>query len=99
MFEILKAYTHFLTRQNLFETINLQKCAPYSLNSMNVSCCSLNERLFVDERIIPYFGKHRAKQYLRGKPFRFGYKMWCLCDRLGYLIQCEPYQGATGIHH
>ena len=23
---------------------------------------------------------------------RFGYKFWCLCDRLGYLIQFEPYQ-------
>ena len=44
--------------------------------------------------MIPYFGRHGAKQFLRGKPIRFGYKMWCLCDRLGYLIQCDPYQGA-----
>ena len=24
--------------------------------------------------------------------------MWCLCDRLGYLIQCNPYQGAFGTY-
>ena len=37
--------------------------------------------------MIPYFGRHGSKQFLRGKPIRFGYKIWCLCDRLGYLIQ------------
>lgn len=30
-------------------------------------------------------------QFIRGKPVRFGYKFWCLCDRLGYLM-FEPYQ-------
>ena len=35
---------------------------------------------------------------MRGKPIRFGCKMWCLCDRLGYITQCEPYQGASGTY-
>jgi Transposase IS4 len=46
----------------------------------------------VDESMAPYFGRHGAKQFIRGKPVRFGYKFWCLCDCLGYLIQFEPYQ-------
>lgn len=25
-----------------------------------------------------------------------GFKVWCLNSRLGHLIQCEPYQGASG---
>ena len=25
--------------------------------------------------------------------------MWCLCDRLGYLIECDPYQGACGTYN
>ena len=31
---------------------------------------------------------------MHGKPIRFGYKAWCLCTRLGYLIQAKLYQGA-----
>ena len=63
------------------------------LNKRFLQYAILDERLCVDESMIPYFGRHGAKQFLRGKPIRFGYKMWCLCDRLGYLIQCDPYQG------
>ena len=48
--------------------------------------------------MIPYFGRHGAKQYLGGKFIGFAYKMWCLCNRLGYLIQCDPYQGACGTY-
>ena len=63
----------------------------------------LNERFLqyamLDESMITYFERHGAKQFLRGKSIRFGYKMWCLCDRLGYLIQCDPYQGACGTYH
>jgi len=29
----------------------------------------------VDEVMIPYFGRHSAKQYIRGKPIRYGYKV------------------------
>ena len=34
------------------------------------------------------------KQFIRGKPIRFGYKVWSLNTPLGYCIQFEPYQGA-----
>lgn len=46
--------------------------------------------------MIPYYGRHGAKQFIRGKPIRFGYKMWSLTTPLGYLLQTEPYQGARG---
>ena len=29
--------------------------------------------------VIPY-GKHYAKKFIRGKPIRFGYKMWAICS-------------------
>ena len=41
--------------------------------------------------MIPYYGKHSAKQYIKGKPTKFRNKLWCLNSRLGYLVQCEPY--------
>nr|CAD7431496.1 unnamed protein product [Timema monikensis] len=42
-----------------------------------------------------HISRHGAKQHMHGKPIRFGYKVWCLCSRLGYLVQGEPYQGAS----
>lgn len=56
--------------------------------------------LSIDESMIPYYGKHGAKQHIHGKPIRFGYKNWSICTRLGYLIHGELYQGAsTGNTH
>lgn len=42
---------------------------------------------------IPYFGKHGCKQFIRGKPIRFGYKSWSLCTPSGYMVNFEIYQG------
>ena len=39
------------------------------------------------------YGKHSLNQCIRGKPIRFGYKVWCTNLRLGYLIDFEVYQG------
>lgn len=54
------------------------------------------KNLSIDESMIPYYGRHGAKQFIRGKPIRFGYKMWALTTSLGYVLQFEPYQGARG---
>ena len=55
----------------------------------------LDENLCVDKAIIPYYEKHSAKQYIKGKPIKFGYKLGCLNSCLGYLVQCEPYSGKS----
>jgi hypothetical protein len=46
--------------------------------------------------MIPYFGGHPTKQFIRGKPVRFGYKIWALCTPDGYMINMEPYIGTGG---
>lgn len=51
--------------------------------------------LSIDETMVPYYGRHGAKQHLKGKPIRFGYKIWSMATRDGYLISFEPYQGAA----
>ena len=43
--------------------------------------------------MVPYFGKHGAKQYIHGKPIKFGYKMWVMATPLGYCNQFCPYDG------
>lgn len=52
------------------------------------------ENINFDESMVKYFGKHSCKQFIRGKPIRFGYKIWCLNADNGYLIQFEIYQGS-----
>ena len=37
------------------------------------------QELSVDESMVPYYGRHSTKQHFRGKPIRFGYKVWILC--------------------
>lgn len=48
-----------------------------------------------DESMIEYFGKHGCKQFIRGKPIRFGFKNWCLNTPWGYLVDFEIYQGKS----
>ena len=50
----------------------------------------------VDESIMmPYFGYISVcKQFICGKPIRFGYKMWVLAiAKSGYCVQLQPYLG------
>ncbi len=51
------------------------------------------EHLCYDESMVKYFGRHGCKQFIRGKPIRFGYKIWCLNSPSGYIVNFEMYQG------
>lgn len=51
------------------------------------------QHLSYDESMIRYYGRHGCKQFIRGKPIRFGFKMWCLNTSSGYLVNFELYQG------
>jgi len=50
-------------------------------------------RLMGIKSMVPYYGRHSAKQFVRGKPIRFGFKAWSLNTPLGYCVQMDPYQG------
>jgi hypothetical protein len=45
----------------------------------------------IDEIMIPYYGRHSTKQFIYGKPIRFGYKVWALCASDGSGVYFEPY--------
>ena len=49
----------------------------------------------IDESMIKYFGRHPAKQFIRSKPIRFGFKMWTLCSSTGACHRFEMYLGAS----
>jgi hypothetical protein len=96
-FEEILRYCHIADNDQLLATDKFSKVRP--LLSL------LNERwllfrppechLSIDESMIPYYGRHGAKQHMHGKPIRFGFKVWLLATSSGYLIQGEPYQGAS----
>jgi DNA excision repair protein ERCC-6 len=53
------------------------------------------ERVCVDEGMVKYFGPHPLKQFIRGKPIRFGYKLWILATPTGELLAVQPYAGSA----
>ncbi|KAF2886650.1 hypothetical protein ILUMI_19523, partial [Ignelater luminosus] len=53
------------------------------------------EHCSVDESIIPYYGHHGTKKFIKGKPIRFGFKLWCLANSGGLLYHVEPHCGSS----
>lgn len=66
-----------------------------ALNKKFFEHAPVEEHHSVDEAMVPYFGRHGCKQFIRGKPIRWGYKFWVGATRLGYIIYFDPYQGAS----
>ena len=96
-FEMLLRHIHFNDNANIDRSDRLFKIRPL-LNSLNENFKKhggLDEHLSIDESMIPYYGKHYAKQYIKGKPIRFGFKNWALCSTNGYMISFEIYTGKS----
>ena len=49
--------------------------------------------LSIDEMMINFYGKISFKQFIRGKPIRFGIKKWALCGSNCYLFRIDIYCG------
>ncbi|XP_046389259.1 piggyBac transposable element-derived protein 3-like [Ischnura elegans] len=48
----------------------------------------------IDEHMIRFKGHNIMKQYIKSKPIKWGFKMWCRCDsNSGYLYQFDLYTG------
>ncbi|KRZ51629.1 PiggyBac transposable element-derived protein 3 [Trichinella nativa] len=91
----IKKYLHLADNQKLVKGDKMSKVTPLYklLNSSLVKHGMFHEKLSVDESIVPYFGRHAAKMFLKGKPIRFGYKVWMLCGNDGYPYHMIIYQG------
>jgi hypothetical protein len=51
--------------------------------------------LVIDEAIVGYKGRSEMKQYIRNKPTKWGYKVWCLVSS-NYLLAFQVYEGKKG---
>lgn len=55
----------------------------------------MSQNLSIDESMCKYYGKHSAKQFMRQKPIRFGFKLWVLASSSGYCYHLNMYTGKT----
>ena len=94
-FEDCKQFLRLADDENLDKTDRFAKILPLldAINKLCVVHYRPEQHLSVDEFMVPYFGKHGAKQYIHGKPIKFGYKLWVLAKPLGYCVQFRSYAG------
>ena len=95
-FQKIKGNLHAADKHNL-GTSKMSKVKPLYdlLNSVMIKFGILHENLSIDESMVPYFGRHSFKQFIRSKPIRFEYKLWALCSSSGLPYRIEIYEGKT----
>ena len=96
-FKQIKRYFHFVDNSSIppNNTDKMFKLRPL-LNTLRDKYNQFGQffqNLCVDEQMIPYFGNHSCKQFIHGKPVRFGYKVWMLCSHNGYCFNFDIYCG------
>ena len=79
-FEELMENIHIADNDNLAPNDRMAKVCPLftALNSKFITHFPRQQDLSVDDSVVPYYGRHSAKQYIRGKPIHFGYKVWSI---------------------
>lgn len=93
-FEDIMRFLHFNDNTLLDGTDKMAKIRPIMAQMNDTSkIFPLGEKLSIDESMIKYYGHHGAKQFIRGKPIRFGYKLWTCSDPSGYILHSEVYCG------
>lgn len=94
-FEKIMQYLHLANNMELDKNDLFSKVRPLvvALNQRFLQFAPHEEYHSIDEGMIPYFGRHPGKQFMRLKPNRFGYKVWGDCLPDGFCVQFELYQG------
>ena len=95
-FDDVMRYTHFADGRKPKPDDRFWKVRPLfdAINHAAEKYVEKTEFVSVDESMVKYFGPHPLKQFMRGKPTRFGFKVWVLATSAGELIRCEPYGGS-----
>nr|XP_015839963.1 PREDICTED: piggyBac transposable element-derived protein 3-like [Tribolium castaneum] len=97
LFQHVMSNFHCVDNNNLNKSDRFAKVRPLFLllNQKFLDHAPTEENHSVDEAMVPYFGRHGCKQFIRGKPIRWGYKFWVGATRLGYIVYFKPYQGSS----
>lgn len=94
-FDDVMQYTHFadLNKPNKDDPFWKVAMLFKIINETATKYVERTEYVSVDESMIRYFGPHPLKQFMKGKPTRFGFKVWVMATTNGELITCTPYGG------
>lgn len=98
-FKQIKRFLHLADNSTIDLTDKFAKVRPlYDLTNKSLQQFGFWHKDYsIDEQMIPYFGMHSAKQTMRIKAVRFGYKNFVLASADGYPYLIIPYAGAKGI--
>ena len=69
------------------------------LDHLNSTCkfYQLYEHIDIDEQMVKPKALFPIQQYIKNKPVKHGFKLWCLCNsRNGYTWQLQIYRGKEG---
>lgn len=94
-FEEIFRFLHAADNNNLAQNDKMAKLRPLieKMNQNFIKYAPVSSCMSIDESMIPYFGRNGCKQFIRGKPIRFGYKAWVLATPSGYCVNFDVYQG------
>ncbi|KAB0803076.1 hypothetical protein PPYR_00046 [Photinus pyralis] len=92
----IKKYIHLANNSCINRQDKMSKIRPLMslLNQKFQQWGVFHQNLSIDEAMVKFFGRHSSKQYIKGKPVRFGYKNWALCSCTGYCYSFDTYCGA-----
>lgn len=100
-FQSILASLHFVDNMIVTEqemSDKLWKIKPW-LEMFRGNCLKLvpEEHNSIDKQMVAFKGKFsNIRQYLRNKPHKWGFKIWCRCGISGQLYDFEVYQGSGG---
>ncbi len=96
-YEIIFSHLHFMPKDAISSNDKFQKVRLLIslLNKSFLKNAPTTNAFSIDESMIPYFGRHGCKQFIRGKPIRFGFKVWMAATIEGYCVQLQPYPGVA----
>jgi len=94
-FQAIKRYFHVADNRQLEQGNKVAKIKPLydELNKNLTQFGVFHSQLSIDESMVPYFGRHSCKMFIRGKPIRFGYKLWVMAGKDGYPYHLKIYTG------
>ena len=100
-FQEIKRFLHLADNMNLQKEDKLAKIQHYldECKKLLSQFGVFAKNISIDEQMVPYFGRHTLKQYIRGKPIKFGMKMWLLASFDGFPFSYDVYCGKEEQQH
>ncbi|KAJ4446621.1 hypothetical protein ANN_13318 [Periplaneta americana] len=91
----MKTFFHLMDNTELKAGDKLGKVTPiYDELGKNLQQFRIfHNKLSIDESMVPYYGHHSCKMFIKCKPIQFGVKIWMLCSSSGYPYAMEIHSG------